>query len=162
MKAFRENSNISFQNVTYVFDRFNRSSFFNGRKDYISFCWSVADPGFPEEGAPTLQEGAPTYDFAKLSQKLHKIERIWTPGGGGARPKLYYVDPPLLMFNILLNIFNDLYRLHLENDPQYAKTLSKVILVVPSNVSFTLMLTSPLTYTVYPLSVHCKCAMKQN
>ena len=40
----------------------------------------VADPGFPEEGAPTLQ-GAPTYDFAKFSQKLHEIERIWTPGG---------------------------------------------------------------------------------
>ena len=30
--------------------------------------------------------GAPTYDFAKFSQKLHDIERIWTPrGGGGAR-----------------------------------------------------------------------------
>ena len=25
--------------------------------------------------------GAPTYDFAKLSQKLHEIERIWTRGG---------------------------------------------------------------------------------
>ena len=25
--------------------------------------------------------GAPTYDFAKFSQKLHEIERIWTPGG---------------------------------------------------------------------------------
>ena len=24
--------------------------------------------------------GAPTYDFAKISQKLHEIERIWTPG----------------------------------------------------------------------------------
>ena len=38
---------------------------------------------------------APTYDFAKISQKLHEIERIWTPKGG-ARPKFYYVDPPLL------------------------------------------------------------------
>ena len=37
--------------------------------------------------------GAPTYDFAKISPKLHEIERIWTPGGG--RPKFYYVDPPL-------------------------------------------------------------------
>ena len=35
--------------------------------------------------------GAPTYDFVKISQKLHEIERIWTPGG----PKIYYVDPPL-------------------------------------------------------------------
>ena len=27
--------------------------------------------------------GAPTYDFAKISQKLHEIERIWAPRGGG-------------------------------------------------------------------------------
>ena len=44
--------------------------------------WRIQD--FPEEGAPTLQGGAPTYDFAKISQKLHEIERIWTPGGGRA------------------------------------------------------------------------------
>ena len=31
-----------------------------------------------------LSGGAPTYDFAKFSQKLHEIERIWTPGGGRA------------------------------------------------------------------------------
>ena len=28
-----------------------------------------ADPGFPIAGAPTLQEGAPTYNFAKDFQK---------------------------------------------------------------------------------------------
>ena len=28
-----------------------------------------------------LPKGAPTYDFATFSQKLHEIERIWTPGG---------------------------------------------------------------------------------
>ena len=43
--------------------------------------WRIQD--FPEEGTPTPR-GAPTYDFAKFSQKLHEIERIWT--GGGARP----------------------------------------------------------------------------
>ena len=37
---------------------------------------TVADPGFPRGG------GTPTYDFAKISQKLHEIERIWAPGGG--------------------------------------------------------------------------------
>ena len=58
--------------------------------------FSVADPGFPRGGAPTLR-GAPTYDFAKFSQKLHEIERIWTRGGGGTRPKFYYVDPPLVL-----------------------------------------------------------------
>ena len=38
--------------------------------------WRIQD--FPEEGAPT-------YDFAKISQKLHEIETIWTPRGAGAR-----------------------------------------------------------------------------
>ena len=28
-----------------------------------------------------LSRGAPTYDFAKFSQKLHEIERIWAPRG---------------------------------------------------------------------------------
>ena len=47
---------------------------------------SVVDPGFPEEGAPIPQGGAPTYDFAKISWKLHEIERIWTPGVSLAPP----------------------------------------------------------------------------
>ena len=59
------------------------------------YQWRIQD--FPEEGAPTPQGGAPTYDFAKFSQKLHEIERIWTPGGG--RPKFYYVDSPLVMLD---------------------------------------------------------------
>ena len=57
------------------------------------YLWRIQD--FTDEGAPTLQ-GAQTYNFAKFPQKLHEIERIWAPGGGGdARPKFYYVDPPL-------------------------------------------------------------------
>ena len=61
-----------------------------------SFLIAVADPGFPRGGGANSPGGAPTYDFAKISQKLHEIERIWAPGGGGgARPKFYYVDPPL-------------------------------------------------------------------
>ena len=40
----------------------------------------VADPGFLwGGGANPPGRGAPTYDFAKISQKLHEIERIWTP-----------------------------------------------------------------------------------
>ena len=58
---------------------------------------SVADPGFPRGGGANSPGGAPTYDFAKFSQKLHEIERIWTPRGG-ARPKFYYVDPPLYIY----------------------------------------------------------------
>ena len=57
---------------------------------------TVADQGFPRGGGANSPGGVPTYDFAKFSQKLHEIERIWAPGGeGGARPKFYYVDPPL-------------------------------------------------------------------
>ena len=51
----------------------------------LQWCWQWRIQDFPEVGAPT-------YDFAKISQKLHEIERIWAPGG---RPKFYYVDPPL-------------------------------------------------------------------
>ena len=49
-----------------------------------SALWnSVADPGFPQGGGANSPGGgeAPTYDFAKFSQKLHEIERIWTRGG---------------------------------------------------------------------------------
>ena len=45
-----------------------------------------------------LPRGVPTYDFAILSQKLHKIERIWVPGGASLAPPL---DPPLQLFDFL-------------------------------------------------------------
>ena len=59
-----------------------------GVKNHLGGSLSVIDhtahriQDFPEEGAPT-PGGAPTYDFAKFSQKLHEIERIWPSGGGG-------------------------------------------------------------------------------
>ena len=49
----------------------------------LDFYWcllSVVDQGFPWGGAPTPR-GVPTNNFAKFSQKLHEIERIWTPRG---------------------------------------------------------------------------------
>ena len=48
--------------------------------------WRIQDS--PEIGAPTLQvgRGAPTYDFAKNSQKLHEIERIWIGGDVPSAP----------------------------------------------------------------------------
>ena len=51
--------------------------------DLNSMQWRIQD--FPEVGAPTSRRGAPTYDFAKISQKPHEIERIWTPGGGASK-----------------------------------------------------------------------------
>ena len=60
---------------------------------FIGIQWRIQD--FPEEGAPTPRGGgAPTYDFAKFSQKLHEIERIWAPEGGRASPAPP-LDPPL-------------------------------------------------------------------
>ena len=42
-----------------------------------------------------LPRGAPTYDFANFSQKLHEIERIWARGGGGGASLAPPLDPPL-------------------------------------------------------------------
>ena len=42
---------------------------------------AAADPGFPRGGG-----GAPTYDFAKFSQKLHEIEIIVSRGGAPLAP----------------------------------------------------------------------------
>ena len=46
----------------------------------------MADPGFPRGGSanPKGGGGAPTYDLAKFSRKLHENEEIL--GRGGARP----------------------------------------------------------------------------
>ena len=50
----------------------------------VTIQWRIQD--FPEEGVPTPGGGGATYDFAKFSQKLHEIERIWTATGGGGVP----------------------------------------------------------------------------
>ena len=51
-----------------------------------------ADPGFPVEEGANPSRRAPTYDFAKLSENLHKIEKIL--GRRGARRGIP-LDPPL-------------------------------------------------------------------
>ena len=57
---------------------------------------SVADPGFPLGGGTNspVGGGVPTYDFAKISRKLLKIERIWTPSGEGHFPRTP-LNPPM-------------------------------------------------------------------
>ena len=59
--------------------------------------FAEADPGFPAGGTPTLQ-GAPTYDFAKISKKLYEIEKNLSRRGTrrGASPLL--LDPPLIWY----------------------------------------------------------------
>ena len=46
---------------------------------------AVADPGFSRGGGANSPGRAPTYDFAKISQKLHEIERIWAPRGDASK-----------------------------------------------------------------------------
>ena len=49
-----------------------------------------ADPGFPLGGGANPPGGAPTYDFVKLSEKLHEIEKILGRRGrapGASSPK---------------------------------------------------------------------------
>ena len=70
--------------------------------------WRIQD--FPEVEAPTLQE-APTSDFAQFSRKLHEIERIWTPLGRGARPKLYCVHLPLVHMQAVKRSADDALRI---------------------------------------------------
>ena len=55
----------------------------------------MADPGFPQGGGANSPGGVPTYDFAKFSQKLHEIERIWTPRGARV-PHAPSLDLPLM------------------------------------------------------------------
>ena len=55
----------------------------------------MADPGFPPGGAPTPQGGRQHTILPKFPKNCMKLKEFG-PGGGGAHPKFYYVDPPLL------------------------------------------------------------------
>ena len=100
----------------------------------------MADLGFPPRRGRQLPGGAPTYDFAKFSQNLHEFERIWT--GGGARPKFYYVDPPLGSVAMarrisvhsfidknwkLQNILEVSYEIHFETKHQISQTFAQTL-----------------------------------
>ena len=57
--------------------------------DFESSAKSGADPGFSiRRGADPLSWGlgAPTYDFATISKKLHEIGKILGREGGGGAP----------------------------------------------------------------------------
>ena len=49
-------------------------------RSYFRVYRSVTDPGFTRGGGVNSPEGGPTHYFAKISRKLHEIERIWMPG----------------------------------------------------------------------------------
>ena len=59
----------------------------------------MADPGFPRGGGANSPGGGGRQhtilpNFPKNCMKLKEFG----PPGGGARPKFYYVDPPLKMY----------------------------------------------------------------
>ena len=60
------------------------------------------DPGFPRGGG-TNSLGAPTYDFAKFSKKMHEFENsldCWE----GVHAGDIAIDPPLVMSSFDQNI----------------------------------------------------------
>ena len=57
---------------------------------------SVADLGFPRGGGANSPGGRQHTILPKFSKNCMKLKEFG-PRGGGARPKFYYVDPPLLM-----------------------------------------------------------------
>ena len=62
----------------------------------------VADPEFPRGGRSNPPGGA-KIRFGQNFPKTARIERIWIRGGV-ARPKFYYVDPPLDSFIYASNV----------------------------------------------------------
>ena len=71
--------NLNFKLSMEIKPKFNISNGSNATTTGVLF--SVADPGFPWGGGANSPGGASTYKFAKFSQKLHEIERIWIPRG---------------------------------------------------------------------------------
>ena len=65
------------------------------------FLSTVADPGFPQGGGANSWGGAPTYNFAKISRKLHEIERSWMPGGRGVHVPRAPLNPPMVQLDEL-------------------------------------------------------------
>ena len=54
-----------------------------------------ADTGFPIGEGTNIWRGPPTYDFAKLSKKLHEIEKILGRWGEGRVPGVPSLNLPL-------------------------------------------------------------------
>ena len=59
--------------------------------NYIYLQWRIQD--FPQGGAPTPKIAIIFHIF---TENCMENERIWTPGGGGARPWRPPLDPPMI------------------------------------------------------------------
>ena len=97
---YLSNLNGSFR-VHYSLSGFNR----------LTIQLAVADPGFPRGGGANSAGGGGQHTILPNFPQNCMILKEFGPGGG-ARPKFYYVDPPLVsyqMINIDFYIFlNDL------------------------------------------------------
>ena len=60
---------------------------------------SVADLGFPRGGGANSPGGRQHTILPKFPKNCMKLKEFGPPGGG-ARPKFYYVDPPLLKYKL--------------------------------------------------------------
>ena len=56
---------------------------------------AVADLGFPRGGGANSPGGHQHTILPKFLKNCMKLKEFGPPGGGGVRPKFYYVDPPL-------------------------------------------------------------------
>ena len=57
----------------------------------------MADPGFPRGGGANSPGGGRQHTILPCFPKNCMKLKEFGPPGGGARPKFYYVDPPLCM-----------------------------------------------------------------
>ena len=58
----------------------------------------MADPGFPRGGGANSPGGGRQHTIlSNFPKNCMKLKEFGPPGGGGARPKFYYVDPPLAL-----------------------------------------------------------------
>ena len=55
----------------------------------------MADPGFPRGGGANSPGGRQHTILPYFPKNCMKLKEFGPPGGGGARPKFYDVDPPL-------------------------------------------------------------------
>ena len=56
---------------------------------------AVADLGFPQGGGANSPGGRQHTILPIFPENCMKLKEFGPPGGGAARPKFYYVDPPL-------------------------------------------------------------------
>ena len=61
----------------------------------LCYEFTVADPGFPLRGVLTLRGDANIRFCQNFTKNCMKLKEFMPPGGD-ARPKFYYVDPPLI------------------------------------------------------------------